>query len=73
MLMNSLKYDQVSDLWQQLELASEFESDLWDTVHWGRNWLVDFNAGETQLVLFNLWNNTGATDVKVDESVLEEK
>ena len=42
-------------------------------MHWGRNWLVDFNAGETQLVLFNLWNNTGATDVKVDESVLEKK
>ena len=25
------KYDQVSDLWQQLELVSEFESDLRDT------------------------------------------
>ena len=23
--------DQASDLWQQLELASELESDLWDT------------------------------------------
>ena len=28
--------DQVSDLWQQLELTSEFESDLQDTEHWGR-------------------------------------
>ena len=27
---------QTSDLWQQLELASELESDLWDTVDWGR-------------------------------------
>ena len=35
------KYDQVSDLWQQLEFASEFESDLGDTVDWGRKWLVD--------------------------------
>ena len=26
------KCDQASDLWQQLELASEFESDLQDTV-----------------------------------------
>ena len=26
------KCDQVSDLWQQLELASELESDLLDTV-----------------------------------------
>ena len=25
------KYDKASDLWQQLELASELESDLWDT------------------------------------------
>ena len=38
------KCDQVSDLWQQLELASELESNLRDTVDWGRKWLVDFNA-----------------------------
>ena len=44
------KCDQASDLWQQLELASELESDLRDTVDWGRKWLVDFNAGKTQLV-----------------------
>ena len=30
------KFDQISDLWQ-LELASDFESDLRDTVYWGRN------------------------------------
>ena len=30
------KYDQASDLWQQLELVSELESDLRDTVDWGR-------------------------------------
>ena len=28
--------DQASDLWQQLKLASEIESDLRDTVDWGR-------------------------------------
>ena len=28
--------DQASDLWQQLELASEFESDLRNTVYWGK-------------------------------------
>ena len=39
------KCDQASDLWQQPELASELESDLQDTVAWGRKWLVDFNAG----------------------------
>ena len=64
---------QASDLWQQLELASELESDLRDTVNWGRKWLVDFNAGRTQLVSFGWSKNTGAIDVKMDGSVLEEK
>ena len=39
---------------------------------WGRNWLVDFNAGKIQLVLFDRSNNTGAIDVKMDRSVLKE-
>ena len=30
------KCDRASDLWQQLELASELESDLRDTVDWGK-------------------------------------
>ena len=30
------KCEQASDLWQQLALASELESDLHDTVDWGR-------------------------------------
>ena len=38
------KCDQASHKWQQLELASEFYSDLRDTVDWGRKWLVDFNC-----------------------------
>ena len=67
------KCDQASDLWQQLELASELESDLRDIVDWGRKWLVDFNAGKTQLVSFNRSKNTGAIDVKMDWSLLEEK
>ena len=49
-LLSTLKCDKASDLWQQLQLASEFESDLRSTVEWGRKWLVDFNAGKTQLV-----------------------
>ena len=67
------KCDLASALWQQLELASELESDLQDTVEWGRKWLVDFNAGKTQLVSFDWSNNTGAVDVKMDGSVLEQK
>ena len=39
----------------------------------GRKWLVDFNVRKTQLVPFDLSNSTGAIDVKMDESVLEEK
>ena len=65
--------DQASDLWRQLELASELESDLWGTVDWGGKWLVDFNAGKTQLVSFDWSNKNGSIDVKMDCSVLEEK
>ena len=50
---------QTSDLWQQLEMATELESDLWDIVNWGRKWLVDFNTGKTQLISFELSNETG--------------
>ena len=46
--------DQASDLWQQLELGSELESDLRGIVDWNGNWLVDSNAGKTQLVLSGL-------------------
>ena len=67
------KCDQASDLWQQLELGSELESDLSDTTDWCRKWLVDFNTGKTQLVLFDQSKNTGAIDLKLDSSVLEEK
>ena len=49
------------------------DADLRDTVNWGRKWLVDFNAGKTQQVSFDWSNNTGAIDVKMDGSVLEEK
>ena len=64
------KCDQASDLWQQLELASDLESDLQYTVDWGRKWLVDFNAGKTQLVSSK---NTGVIDVKMDGGVPEKK
>ena len=66
------KYGQASDLWQQLELASELESDITDTVEWGRRCLVDFNAEITQLVSFDR-PNTDAVDAKMNGSVLEEK
>ena len=56
---------------EQLELASELKSDLWDTVDWGKKWLVDFNAGKTQLVSLTRLNNNGSLDVKMDGSVLD--
>ena len=54
-------------------MVSELESDLGNTVDWGKKWLVNFNAGKTQLVLFDRSNNNGSTDVKMNGSVLEEK
>ena len=67
------KCDQASDLWQQLELASELESHLRDTGLGQEVVSDDFNVGKTQLVSFDWSNNTGATDVKIDGSVLEGK
>ena len=40
---------------------------------WGKKWLVDFNAGKNQLVLFDQSNNNGSIDVKMHGSVLEER
>ena len=65
------KFDRASDLWQQLEMASELGPDLRDTLDCGKKCLVDLNSGKTQLVLFYQSNNTGGIDV--DGSVLEEK
>ena len=41
------KCHQWSNLWQQLELGSELEPDLWDTLDWGSKWLVGFDLGNT--------------------------
>ena len=40
---------------------------------WGRKWLVDFNAGKTQLISFDWSNNMGDTAVKMYGSVLEKQ
>ena len=42
-------------------------------VDWDKKWLVDFNAGKTQLVSFDRSNNNGCIDVKMGGSILEEK
>ena len=34
------------DLWKQLEFTFELESDLWDTVDWGKKWLINFNVSK---------------------------
>ena len=73
MILPYSKCDQTSDLWQQLEFASELESDLQDTEDWDRKWLVDLSAGKTELNLFDQSYSAGAIDVKMDVSVLEEK
>ena len=45
--------NQTFDLWQELELACELESDLQDTVDWDTTWLVDFNVGKVNLFHFD--------------------
>ena len=42
-------------------------------MNWGRKWLVDFSAGKTQLVSFDQSNKTGAINMKMAGSILEEK
>ena len=54
-------------------MTSELESDLRDTEDWSKEWLVDYNAGKTELVSFDQSNNNGSIDVKMDGSVIEEK
>ena len=63
-------FDQASNLWQQLKLASEFESNFAD---WSNKWLVDFNAGKNELVLFDQSNTSGAIDAKMNGPVLDEE
>ena len=46
---------------------------IYETLGWGKKWLVDFSAGKTRLVLFYQSNNNGSINVKMDGSVLEEK
>ena len=67
------KCDHASDMWQKQELASELELYRQDAVDWGRKWFADFNAGKTQLAVFDQSNNTGAFDVKMVGSVFEKK
>ena len=46
---------------------------IYETLDWGKRLLFDFNAGKTQLVLFDRSNNNGSIDVKMNGSVHEEK
>ena len=47
------KYDQASDLWQQLELAGKPEFDLQDTLD--RKWLFNLIAGKLNMFCFILF------------------
>ena len=55
---------QASICGNNMNLASELESDLRDTVDRDKKWLVDFYAGKTQLVLFDQSNKNGSINVK---------
>ena len=43
------------------------------TVNWGKKQLVDFGDGKYSIGSFDVCNNSGAIDVKMDGSVLKEK
>ena len=58
------KLYQTSDLWQQLELPSNLESDLPNITDLCIKCLVDFIVGKTQLVRYDRSNNSGAIDKK---------
>ena len=58
-----LKSDQTSDLWQQLELAFELKSDLWDTEDWDRKWFQLVYIGQL-ISSFDQSNKNGAVEVK---------
>ena len=40
---------------------------------WAKNWLVNFNAGKTELFSFDQSKNTESIDMKMDGSILEAK
>ena len=44
-----------------------------DTVDYSRKCLVDFNAGKTELLLFDQFNNCVGIDVKMNEANLDKK
>ena len=44
--------EKASDMWRQVEMSLDLESDHRDSVEWGSRWLVSFNAGKTQLFFF---------------------
>ena len=46
---------------------------IYETLDWGKKWLVDFNAWKTQVLSFEQSNNNGSIDMKMDGSVLEER
>ena len=46
---------------------------IYETLDWGKKWLVDFNAGKTQLLSFDRSNNDGSIDVKMDEFSIDVK
>ena len=50
----------------------ELESDLHQTMVWGRKWTVNFNVRKTQLASFDC-HLTGAIDVKMDGSILDKR
>ena len=52
-LIDTIKHDGAYKLWQNLKLAFQAKSGLWDAADWGKKWVVNFNSGITQIVSFD--------------------
>ena len=56
---------------RKVELASQFKSDLARGCRPVRNWLFDFDNQKTKLLLFDLSNNFGAINMKMEGLLLK--
>ena len=44
MILHFTELDHTPNLWQQLELVSELDTELRPSVNWQKKWLVEFTA-----------------------------
>ena len=73
LLSNLSVIGHLCDLWQQLKLASELDSDLREIVDWAGSGMLISILEKTQLISFDRSNYFDAINVNMDGSVLEKR